>query len=326
MEPPTFDRLPFSLLYHQSMSTLASAGELTPSELAEKVLKLNYFQRISIDDFKLMLQHLIKIDHMEKTEEGRLIVGLSGEKIVNNFKFYAVFKENEEYTVRFGSEELGTIVMPPPPGEKIAIAGHVWLVEEVDHKRRTVYCDSVKGQVPAYFGECPGDINTKILERMRRVLCEEKQYPYLMKNAVVRLEQARKTAELSGVAEKPLINLGGDMWAFFPWLGTYAFLAKERILKLKCAKKLGISNLESSRPYFIQFKMKAGDTDFFKELSKQAENQFDPLDLVYPNEIPIFEKYDEYLPPELVKKGFAYGILDIDGAKKRIKEIKRNYL
>ena len=326
VEPPTFDRLPFSLLYHQSMSTLASAGELTPSELAEKVLKLNYFQRISIDDFKLMLQHLIKIDHMEKTEEGRLIVGLSGEKIVNNFKFYAVFKENEEYTVRFGSEELGTIVMPPPPGEKIAIAGHVWLVEEVDHKRRTVYCDSVKGQVPAYFGECPGDINTKILERMRRVLCEEKKYPYLMKNAVVRLEQARKTAELSGVAEKPLINLGGDMWAFFPWLGTYAFLAMERILKLKCAKKLGISNLESSRPYFIQFKMKAGETDFFKELSKQAENQFDPLDLVYPNEIPIFEKYDEYLPPELVKKGFAYGILDIDGAKKRIKEIKRNYL
>lgn len=326
VEPPTFDRLPFSLLYHQSMSTLASAGELTPSELAEKVLKLNYFQRISVDDFKLMLQHLIKIDHMEKTEEGRLIVGLSGEKIVNNFKFYAVFKENEEYTVRFGSEELGTIVMPPPPGEKIAIAGHVWLVEEVDHKRRTVYCDSVKGQVPAYFGECPGDINTKILERMRRVLCEEKKYPYLMKNAVVRLEQARKTAELSGVAEKPLINLGGDMWAFFPWLGTYAFLAMERILKLKCAKKLGISNLESSRPYFIQFKMKVGETDFFKELSKQAENQFDPLDLVYPNEIPIFEKYDEYLPPELVKKGFAYGILDIDGAKKRIKEIKRNYL
>ena len=326
VEPPNFDRLPFSLLYHQSMSTLASAGELTPSELAEKVLKLNYFQRISVDDFKLMLQHLIKIDHMEKTEEGRLIVGLSGEKIVNNFKFYAVFKENEEYTVRFGSEELGTIVMPPPPGEKIAIAGHVWLVEEVDHKRRTVYCDSVKGQVPAYFGECPGDINTKILERMRRVLCEEKKYPYLMKNAVVRLEQARKTAELSGVAEKPLINLGGDMWAFFPWLGTYAFLAMERILKLKCAKKLGISNLESSRPYFIQFKMKAGETDFFKELSKQAENQFDPLDLVYPNEIPIFEKYDEYLPPELVKKGFAYGILDIDGAKKRIKEIKRNYL
>ena len=322
VEPPKLDRLPFSLLYHQTMSTLASSGELTASALAAKVLKLNYFHRITVDDFKAMLKHLVKINHIEKTDEGSLIVGIAGERIVNNFKFYAVFKESEEYTVRFGSEELGTIVMPPPPGEKIAIAGHVWLVEEVDHKRRTVYCDAVKGQVPAYFGECPGDINTKILERMRRVLREpEKTYPYLMKNAVVRLENAVKTASLSGVANKPLICLGGDMWAFFPWLGTYSFLAMERFLKIKCATRLGLSNLDSFRPYYIQFRMKAGEDEFFKVIKEEANKSFDPLDLVYPKEIPLFEKYDEYLPPELVKKGFAYGILDFEGVKQRIAEI-----
>lgn len=322
VEPPKLDRLPFSLLYHQTMSTLASSGELTASALAAKVLKLNYFHRITVDDFKAMLKHLVKINHIEKTDEGSLIVGIAGERIVNNFKFYAVFKESEEYTVRFGSEELGTIVMPPPPGEKIAIAGHVWLVEEVDHKRKTVYCDVVKGQVPAYFGECPGDINTKILERMRRVLREpEKTYPYLMKNAVVRLENAVKTASLSGVANKPLICLGGDMWAFFPWLGTYSFLAMERFLKIKCATRLGLSNLDSFRPYYIQFRMKAGEDEFFKVIKEEANKSFDPLDLVYPKEIPLFEKYDEYLPPELVKKGFAYGILDFEGVKQRIAEI-----
>ncbi len=62
----------------------------------------------------------------------------------NNYKFYAVFQENEEFTVRSGSEELGTIVKPPPTGEKIAIAGHVWLVNEVDYKRHLVYCDMIK--------------------------------------------------------------------------------------------------------------------------------------------------------------------------------------
>ena len=55
-------------------------------------------------------------------------------------------------------------------GEKIAIAGHVWVVDEVDFDRHIVYCTKVKGKVPAYFGDCPGDIQTKILERMRRVL------------------------------------------------------------------------------------------------------------------------------------------------------------
>ncbi len=318
VEPPKLDRLPFSLLYHQTMSTLASSGELSPAALASRVLSLKYFHRISQDDYKVMLRHLIENDHIQRTDEGGLIVGLAGERIVNSFKFYAVFQENEEYTVRWGSQELGTIVMPPPKGEKIAIAGHVWIVEEVDHKRRLVYCEQIKGKVPAYFGDCPGDINTKIILRMRDVLREDKKYPYLMKNAVARLAQARMTAQNSGVTDQPLICLGGNMWCLFPWLGTYAFFAMERFLKLKCGDRLGLRGMDSSRPYYIQFTMKVSPQEFFSVLVEEAEKEFDPLDLVYQGEVPIFEKYDEFLPPELVKKGFAYGILNIDEMKSRI--------
>lgn len=319
VEPPKLDRLPYSLLYHQTMSTLSSCGEMTPAALASRVLSLSYFRRISQDDYRMLLRHLIENDHIQKTENGGLITGLAGERITNSFKFYAVFQENEEYTVRNSSQELGTIVKPPPPGEKIAIAGHVWVVEEVDHKRHLVYCTLVKGKVPAYFGECPGDINTKILERMREVLNEDKSYPYLMKNAVARLETARHTALNSNLYNEPLINLGGDMWCLFPWLGSYAFLALERFLKIKCADRLSLSGLNSSRPYFIQFTMKAGREEFFSVLSEMEKEPLDPMELVYPKEVPLFEKYDEYIPAELVKKGFAYGILDIDGMKERIR-------
>ena len=318
VEPPKLDRLPFSLLYHQTMSTLASSGELSPAALASKVLSLKYFHRISQDDYKVLLRHLLENDHIQRTDEGSLIIGLAGERIVNSFKFYAVFQENEEYTVRWGSQELGTIVMPPPKGEKIAIAGHVWIVEEVDHKRRLVYCEQIKGKVPAYFGDCPGDINTKIILRMRDVLREDKKYPYLMKNAVARLAQARLTARNSGVIDQPLICLGGNMWCLFPWLGTYAFFAMERFLKLKCGDRLGLRGMDSSRPYYIQFTMKVSPQEFFAILIEEAEKEFDPLDLVYQGEVPVFEKYDEFLPPELVRKGFAYGILNINEMKSRI--------
>ncbi len=43
------------------------------------------------------------------------------------------------------------------------------------------------------------------------------------------------------------------------------------------------------------------------------------MELVYPGEVPLFEKYDEFVPPELVRKGFAYGILAIDEMKSRIR-------
>ncbi len=319
VEPPKLDRLPFSLLYHQTMSTLASCGEMSPAALASRVLTLSYFHRITQDDYKTLLRHLVTIDHVQTTDEGGLIVGLAGERQINTFKFYAVFKENEEYTVRSESQELGTIVSPPPVGDKIALAGHVWIVEEVDHKRHLIYCEPVKGKVPAYFGLCPGDINTKILERMKIVLREKASYPYLMKNAVARLDEARHTAVNSGMTEEPLICLGGDMWCLFPWLGTYAFIALERFIKIRCASRLSLSSLDSSRPYFMQFKMKASKGDFFKVLREAAELPLDPMELVYENEVPLFEKYDEFLPPELVKRGFAYGILGISEMLERIR-------
>ena len=318
VEPPRLDRLPFSLLYHQTMSTLASCGELSPRALADRVLRLHYFHRITQEDYRVLLRHLIATDHIQQTEQGGLIVGLAGERVINSFKFYGVFQESEEYTVRSESQELGTVVSPPPVGEKLAIAGHVWQVLDVDHKRRLIYCQQVKGSVPAYFGQCPGDLHTKILTRMRRVLQEDRQYPYLMKNAVARLEQARFTAAHSGAAEKTLINLGGNMWCLLPWVGTYTFLTMERFLKIKCADRLGLRNLDSARPFFIQFTMKADESAFFRVLAEEIRKPIDPMELVYPKELPLFDKYDEYLPEELVKKGFAFGVLDVDGLREKV--------
>lgn len=323
VEPPRTQRLPYSLLYHQTMSTLASCGEMTPAELATRVLTLSSFHLITQDDYRILLRHLIKIGHIDQTENGGLIVGLEGERIVNNYKFYAVFQENVEYAVRAGAEELGTIVKPPPIGDKIAIAGRVWVVEEVDHRRREVCCTLVKGNIPAYFGDVAGDIHTRILERMYGVLKEQNSYPYLMRHAVCRLQEARESFAKSGMRDHPLVHLGGNMWALFPWLSSYAFLALERMLKIRCKQRLGLKGLDSLRPYYLQFTMKVSASDFYRIMAEEAEQDFDPLELVYPNEVPNFEKYDEYVPAELVRKGFALGVLDVEGMKQSVRSWSR---
>ena len=321
VEPPRTGRMPFSLLYHQTMSTLASEGELTPRDLASRVLSLSPFGNISQDDYKVLLRHLLATDQIERTETGGLIVGLSGERVVNSYKFYAVFQENVEYSVRCGSEVLGTIVRPPQTGRKIAIAGRVWVVEEVDHKKKEVFCSLVKGNIPAYFGDVAGDIHTRILERMKGVLSESKEYPYLLNNARARLFEARETFLASGLQTRPLVNLGGRTWAFFPWLGSYAFLAMERFLKRRCGERLGLSGFDSRRPYYMQFSMTSGEDEFFKVLREEAEVDFDPETLLGETENPVFEKYDEFLPPELLRRGFARGVLDIEGMKRRVVEM-----
>jgi len=325
VEPPRTGKMPFSLLYHQTLSTLASGGEMTPAKLAERVLRLSCFENISLDDYRILLRHLVETDHLQITANRGLIIGLTGERVVNSYKFYAVFREDEEYSVRWESQELGTIVMPPPVGERVAIAGRVWEVLELDLKKRVLYVEPVKGNVPAYFGLVPGDIHTKVLERMRRVLAEDTVYPYLQKNAAQRLYEARAQVKASGLlngnrAEDMLFQLGGDMWCLTPWLGTYAFLALERFLKRICGAELGLTAMESSRPYFIQFRMKAEAEEFWEIVRRRAREPIDPMSLVYEKEVPIFEKYDEYVPPELIRRAFAHGVLDIKGMLRRMLE------
>ena len=69
LEPPFKKQLPFSLLYHQTMSILASSGELTAAGLASQVLSMAPFSGVSKEDYRTLLIHLIKTGHIQQTEE-----------------------------------------------------------------------------------------------------------------------------------------------------------------------------------------------------------------------------------------------------------------
>ena len=68
----------------------------------------------------------------------------------------------------------------------------------------------------------------------------------------------------------------------------------------------------------MQFTMKVTEAEFYQITAEEAAKDFDPLELVYEKEVPVFEKYDEFVPEDLIRKGFAYGVLDVEGMKKRV--------
>ena len=100
IEPPQIPRLPTSLLYHQTMSIVYAHTELTPPQLAERVLSLSPFAQVTQDHFRALLRHLLEIDHLQQVPGGGLIIGYSAEKIVNHYSFFAVFSDETLYRVR----------------------------------------------------------------------------------------------------------------------------------------------------------------------------------------------------------------------------------
>ena len=138
-------------------------------------------------------------------------------------------------------------------------------------------------------------------------------YPYLKPNAQKRVDVARHVARNTGMLEHSLVSLGGYSWCLFPWLGTRSF----RTLRKFIARNAGhckISNLEFEGCYYLTFRMERGnDYDLISHLAGIAETDgIDCEALVQSGELPVFEKYDEHIPGELLRKAYAADRLQAD--------------
>ncbi|MDD4124159.1 MAG: DEAD/DEAH box helicase [Eubacteriales bacterium] len=323
IEQPKTVKYPLSMLYHQTMSVLAELGEASPALLAKRVLGMAAFTDISFDDYRELLQHLIKIDHIQLTEEGTMIIGLRGEKVVNNFKFYAVFPEEDDYTVIAESSPIGKIEVPPPPGERMTLAGRSWEVIDVDMKSKVVNVKRIKGRIKTFWGGGNLKIDNRIFMRMREILTNQKDYPYLQKGAQSRMEEAYFLARNAGLDRYNVVSMGGKSVCIFPWMGNIDYYTVMLLIKKLCGFMLNIKSVGGQPPYFITLKLGSGNatSDGFLSEFRAALNQ--PINLEYMlNDEDVSElkrlyeyktpKYDEFIPLNLLKKALITDYIDLD--------------
>jgi ATP-dependent Lhr-like helicase len=162
-----------------------------------------------------------------------------------------------------------------------------------------------------------GEIHTRVLERMRRVLEEDTVYPYLKENAAHRLEVARRLARNTGITRRMLLHLGGATYCLFPWLGTPSFRTLRRFL-IKKAGALGLSGMEYEGCCYLKFHLAGSAEQFIRRLAEEASGGICVEDLVSPAEHPLFDKYDALIPGELLRRAYAADRLFAPEAEERI--------
>ncbi|WP_414576737.1 DEAD/DEAH box helicase [Anabaena sp. CCY 9402-a] len=310
---------PLSLLYHQTMSILVAAEAISPAALAKQVLNLPPFAAISQEDYKLLLRYLIDIGHIQRTEQGKLILGVSSEKIVGKFQFYAVFADNQEYTVKQGTTAIGSIIMPPPVGNQFALAGRTWEVLEVDFRKKNILVKQVDGKATIYWRGGGGTIHTKVLQRMRQVLLEDLEYSYLQNNARQRLQTVRKLVQKAGLDKQNILQVEKGKCCIFPWMGTVAYRTLVRLINTFCRESLEISSIGGVNPYYVTLKLgKNKFKDVSQEIVSLCEQRIIPEALVSSAEAPEMQKYDEFIPHPLLRKAFVYDYLDMEEVKQQV--------
>lgn len=320
VEPLEARKMPMGVLYHQTMSMLKSMGEAEPKALAEAILSLAPFAQIRADQYQVFLNYLIETDHLQWTEDRTLIIGLTGEKTVNNYRFYAVFKDDEEHKVLNGSEEIGSITTVPPPGYCFSLAGKLWKVEEVDHKHKSVYVKAAKGKVDTLWLGAGGDIHTTVVQKMREVLSDTVIYPYLSPQAVNRLERARRLARESGLLKQVVIPAGGDSLYVLPWVGSKSFRTLERLMKHNLSGKLALRSVVPMEPYYFVVSGKVDGRTLLAEIMSECRTAEDASALLSEDEAPYLGKYDEFVAPPLIREAFSVDGLDLNGLKEGLQQ------
>ncbi len=314
IEPINHKRLSFSLLYHQTMSMLCSMGELTASQLARAVLTLPAFQSVTQEDYKHLLRHLIEIEHIQKTDEQTLIIGLKGETITNHYSFYSVFKDEEEFKVSFEGRVLGTINSLPSIGINIALAGRAWQVVDVDLESKQIFVKSIKKTTQKLWKGDSGEIHTKVAQRMKQVLLEDEVYPYLLPSAQKRLQEVRRLAHKIASLESDIRAIGDKSYIIMPWLGSKEMRTLGVILKTEQMKNaLQLSKVTAANEYALIVYSELSLEIFRKTFNEEIKKIKHIEDKVLKTNMNNNRKYDEYLPVILLKKQYLSESIDLEG-------------
>ncbi len=339
IEPMNLPKLPYSLLYHQTMSVMAASGSVQPRELARQVLTLGVFRNISKEDYLLLLRHLLENGHLERDEDGALLIGEKGEATVNNYEFLAVFTVPQEYSVRCNAEEIGTVQTPFPPRAQFALAGQAWEVTELDKTERRIYVKHING-ISANSWEDTGNeyVHTKVMKKMLEVLQSDEQYGFLDETARKRLNDIRtmcrgaagglaayQPADMGDTAkiasgtlavsggERIILPLTETSYAVFPFTGTRGSMALMYALRQGGFK----AEIWLSRyiPVCIEVATDLGIEVLRTALNDIKQNGADKYGFPIPDNCEICGKYNDYIPRELLKKQYIEDYLDTEDMK-----------
>ncbi len=312
IEPIPAQNHAYNLLYHQTMSCLKSNGEMSPAALAQTVLSLGSFKNIPQADYKYLLSHLIDIDQLQRTEVGGLIIGREGEKVVNSHKFLTVFLAPEYLLVKDENRTIGTVDKVYPVGVRFSLAGIAWETVDVNVKSKVIFVKRVPGiSVVDWDVDFNAELHTVLVQKIRSVLKTDEAYPYCSERCRERLNEIRYIARNSGILDHLVTPLSDKKYAVFPWVGTRQLMTLHYALLRRKVK----SKLPWITCVYLEVIFSGTKEELEGIIADILRSNLDLYDLPLPDKVQIDGKYNEFIPPELLRKQFVEDYLDFEGLK-----------
>lgn len=309
-EPPRREALHLSTLVHQILSIVAQLGGVQANCLYHLLCREGPFRQVSSEIFLNVLRALgsPEIGLIEQSSDGLLLLGAEGERLVEHYSFYAVFKTPEEFRLIAEGKELGTLPIENIliPGMFLIFSGRRWVVQEVHNFEKVILLKPAKVGIIPKFGGDPGVIHDRVIEKMFAVLEGDFKPKYMDTTSLSMLQEARQNFSSLGFWGTPLIKTGDEAYILATRCGTI----KTNTLALA----LSASDFEVMQyDGFLEVKSGKVQQSLIEVLRMIVGGGDINLFVHTPNL--IFEKFHHYLTPELLQQDALSSRLDVASLK-----------
>lgn len=298
IEPVLLNEKPYDILVHQMLSIVKGLSGISKKQLIAEMRQNATFKSIDASEIEEIIDDLVEKDLLEQLGP-ELILGIEGEKIVNNREFYSVFQTENLFKVSHKGNKVGEIPLTIQirQDENIYLSARIWKIIAIDLKSKKIEVIPAKdGKKPVFEGN-GANIAGKIREKMLEVLVSKKEYDFLdepSQDIISEMQKEFSVFDFSDIIkERPLLTTNKNL-TFYSFTGSKI----NRTLKL-IFDSLEIQNIYSDLD--SSFELKTSQEEFILKV-RNIESSNINLDLVLANllentpEILDFSKYGKFLP------------------------------
>jgi ATP-dependent Lhr-like helicase len=314
-EAPDTAGLHLSTLIQQVLSIVAQHGGATAGQLFDMLCGRGPFRRIDQDTFAGVLRDMGRHDLIQQLDDGLLMPGTAGDRLLNHYSFYASFRTSQDYRLVADGYTLGSLPVDRPilPGASLIFSGARWRVLSVDAALRVIELTAAETGRPPVFPGTGGEIADEVRRMMRRLYRSHDVPRYLDATAQTLLAEGRAAFHAYGHASHRIFAWGAET-VLFPWRGdrimnTLAVVLTKRGVQVG-QDGLAITASNCSPSHLLEV---------IRDLA--ASPPADPVTLAKTVRAKTHDKYDRYLSEELLDIAYATRALDVPGAWASLAEL-----
>ncbi len=315
-EPPITGRLHLSTLVQQILSSIAQQGGIRADQAWHDLCEQGPFQEMKQSLFIKLLRCLGERDLIQQSQDGLLLLGLKGERLVNHYTFYTAFFTTEEYRISTPENVLGTLPTSMPIAEEMVLlfAGRRWQVQSVDSEKQVVMVTPAEGEGQApQFGGSSSFVHDRVRQTMREIYRSTDVPIYLDETAKELLGEARSHFRDCGLDQEYIVG-EDEQVLLFPWRGSLVMNTLQMLLL--------DSGLKASQEG-LGIKVKGVEPDELMPYLQSLVNlgPANPLRLADVVRTKRSEQYDWVLTDELLNHNYVARFFDPQGTWETISEI-----